>query len=121
MSHSAIRNNHDRQQGALVCSVAAMTLRRRGPKRVGPVTPDGLDVVPAKSPEPGVIRSHRRLADLLCHNLTRAAGCLADASCAKARGTTIRSQLIAVAARIACHGRGHITMHLPEGTTRPDG
>jgi hypothetical protein len=51
----------------------------------------------------------------ICHNLTRAAGCLAGASCAKARGSTIRGQLIAVAARIARHGRGHITMHLPEG------
>jgi hypothetical protein len=51
----------------------------------------------------------------ICHNLTRAAGCLAGGSCAKARGATIRGQLIAVAARIARHGRGHITLHLPEG------
>ena len=57
----------------------------------------------------------------ICHNLTRAAGCLAGASCAKARGSTIRSQLIAVAARIARHGRGHITMHLPEGWHRETG
>jgi hypothetical protein len=54
----------------------------------------------------------------ICHNLTRAAGCLAGASCAKARGATIRGQLIAVAARIARHGRGHITLHLPEGWHR---
>ena len=54
----------------------------------------------------------------ICHNLTRAAGCLAGAFSAKARGATIRSQLIAVAARIARHGRGHITMHLPEGWHR---
>src|SRR5271169_986450 len=54
----------------------------------------------------------------ICHNLTRAAGCLAGASGARARGATIRSQLIAVAARIARHGRGHITMHLPEGWHR---
>jgi hypothetical protein len=54
----------------------------------------------------------------ICHNLTRAAGCLAGAFFAKARGATIRSQLIAVAARIARHGRGHITMHLPEGWHR---
>src|SRR5258705_3376136 len=51
----------------------------------------------------------------ICHNLTRAAGCLAGAFHAKARGATIRGQLIAVAARIARHGRGHITLHLPEG------
>ena len=49
----------------------------------------------------------------ICHNLTLAAGCLASDYFAKARGATIRSQLIAVAARIARHGRGHITMHLP--------
>ena len=39
-------------------------------------------------------------------------------ACAKARGTTIRSQLVSIAARIARHGRGHITMHLPEGWHR---
>ena len=54
----------------------------------------------------------------ICHNLTRAAGCLAGAFFAKARGATIRGQLIAVAARIARHGRGHITVHLPEGWHR---
>ena len=54
----------------------------------------------------------------ICHNLTRAAGCLAGACFAKARGMTIRGQLIAVAARIARHGRGHITLHLPEGWHR---
>ena len=31
------------------------------------------------------------------------------------RGATIRSHLIAVAARIARRGRGEITLHLPEG------
>ena len=54
----------------------------------------------------------------ICHNLTRAAGCLAGALFAKARGATIRGQLIAVAARIARHGRGHITLHLPAGWHR---
>jgi hypothetical protein len=54
----------------------------------------------------------------ICHNLTRAAGCLAGAFFAKARGATIRGQLISVAARIARHGRGHITVHLPEGWHR---
>jgi Transposase DDE domain group 1 len=57
----------------------------------------------------------------ICHNLTRAAGCLAGAFCAKARGATIRGQLIAVAARIARHGHGHITLHLPEGWHRETG
>jgi hypothetical protein len=33
---------------------------------------------------------------------------------ARARGATIRRQLISVAARIARHGRGRITLHLPE-------
>ena len=54
----------------------------------------------------------------ICHNLTRAAGCLASAFHARARNATIRSQLISVAARIARHGRGHITVHLPEGWHR---
>ena len=54
----------------------------------------------------------------ICHNLTRAAGALAGPASATARGVTIRSQLIAVAARIARHGRGHITLHLPEGWHR---
>ena len=54
----------------------------------------------------------------ICHNLTRAAGCLAGAFHAKARTATIRSQLISVAARIARRSRGHITVHLPEGWHR---
>jgi Transposase DDE domain group 1 len=48
-------------------------------------------------------------------NLTRAAGVLASPFHARARSATIRASLIAVAARIARHGRGHITLHLPEG------
>jgi hypothetical protein len=48
-------------------------------------------------------------------NLTRAAGCLAGTFHSRARGATIRSQLITVAARIARHGHGHITLHLPKG------
>jgi DDE family transposase len=51
----------------------------------------------------------------ISHNLLRAAGSLASLAYAKARGVTLRRDLINVAARIARHGRGHITMHLPEG------
>jgi hypothetical protein len=51
----------------------------------------------------------------ICHNLTRAAGTLAGPFHARARGATIRRHLIAAAARIARHGRGHITVHLPQG------
>ena len=54
----------------------------------------------------------------ICHNLTRAAGTLAGPFHARARGATIRRQLITVAARIARHGRGQITVHLPEGWHR---
>ena len=57
------------------------------------------------------------LAAISC-NLLRAAGSLASLACAKARGTTLRRDLIHVAARTARHGRGHITMHLPEGWHR---
>jgi hypothetical protein len=54
----------------------------------------------------------------IAHNLTRAAGCLAGQWHAVARGATIRSHLVGVAARIARHGRGEITLHLPEGWHR---
>jgi hypothetical protein len=50
----------------------------------------------------------------ISHNLLRAAGSLASLACAKARGATLRRDLIDVAARTARHGRGHITIHLPE-------
>ncbi|HSR25378.1 MAG TPA: IS1380 family transposase, partial [Candidatus Eisenbacteria bacterium] len=51
----------------------------------------------------------------IAHNLLRAAGSLASRAYSKARGATIRRDLIDVAARTARHGRGHITLHLPEG------
>jgi hypothetical protein len=56
----------------------------------------------------------------IAHNLTRAAGCLASAFHGKARGATIRADLIDVAARIARHGRGHLTLHLPQDWHRQD-
>ena len=49
----------------------------------------------------------------ITHNLLRAAGSLASLAYGKARGATIRRDLIDVAARTARHGRGHITLHLP--------
>jgi hypothetical protein len=49
----------------------------------------------------------------ITHNLLRATGCLASAFHAKARGATLRRHLIAVSARVARHGRGHVTLHLP--------
>jgi hypothetical protein len=54
----------------------------------------------------------------MAHNLVRAAGVLASLPLAKARAATIRRDLIAVAARTARHGRGHLTLHLPEGWHR---
>jgi hypothetical protein len=54
----------------------------------------------------------------IAHNLTRAAGTLASAFHARARGATIRRDLIDVAARTARHGRGHLTLHLPRGWHR---
>jgi Transposase DDE domain group 1 len=50
----------------------------------------------------------------MAQNLVRAAGTLAGPPHAKARAATIRRDLIAVAARTARHGRGHLTLHLPE-------
>jgi hypothetical protein len=57
------------------------------------------------------------LAAIAC-NLLRAAGALASFAYAKARGATLRRDLIDVAARAARHGRGQITLHLPEGWHR---
>ena len=51
-------------------------------------------------------------------NLLRAAGALASLAYARARGATLRRDLINVAARTARSGRGHITLHLPEGWHR---
>jgi hypothetical protein len=47
-------------------------------------------------------------------NLLRAAGCLASRFHARARGTTIRADLIDVAARLARRGRSQLTLHLPQ-------
>ena len=54
----------------------------------------------------------------ITHNLLRAAGALTSRAYAKARGATIRRDLINLAARTARHGRGHLTLHLPEGWHR---
>jgi hypothetical protein len=54
----------------------------------------------------------------ISHNLLRAAGSLASLACARARGATLRRDLIDVAARTARRGRGEITLHLPEGWHR---
>lgn len=54
----------------------------------------------------------------MAFNLTRAAGALASRPLAKARNATIRRDLVSVAARIARHGRGRVTLHLPEGWHR---
>ena len=54
----------------------------------------------------------------IAHNLLRAAGALASLAYARARGATLRRDLIDVAARTARHGRGHITLHLPDGWHR---
>ena len=56
----------------------------------------------------------------IAHNLLHAAGSLASLTYGKARGATIRRDLIDVAARTARHGHGHghIMLHLPEGWYR---
>ena len=47
-------------------------------------------------------------------NLLRAAGCLASRFHARARGATIRADLIDVAARLARRGRSQLALHLPQ-------
>jgi hypothetical protein len=54
----------------------------------------------------------------IAHNLVRAAGAHAGRRHARARAATIRRDLIAVAARTARHGRGRLTIHLPESWHR---
>jgi Transposase DDE domain group 1 len=54
----------------------------------------------------------------IAHNLLRAAGALASLACARARGATLRRDLINIAPRTARSGRGHITLHLPQGWHR---
>ena len=54
----------------------------------------------------------------MAHNLLRAAGTRAGQRYARARTATIRRDLVAIPARTARHGRGHLTLHLPEGHHR---
>jgi hypothetical protein len=54
----------------------------------------------------------------IAHNLLRAAGALAGRRHALARAATVRRDLVAVAGRTARHGRGNLTLHLPEGWHR---
>ncbi len=49
----------------------------------------------------------------MAFNLLRAAGALASRTLASARSATIRRDLVSIAARIARHGRGRVTLHLP--------
>ena len=51
---------------------------------------------------------------------SHAAGALASRGYGRARGATIRRDLISLAARTARHGHGHghLTVHLPEGWHR---
>lgn len=51
----------------------------------------------------------------LTHNLLRAAGTLASPFHGRARGATLRAHLVNIPARLARHGRGQITLHLPTG------
>ena len=58
------------------------------------------------------------LACAISCNLLRAAGSLASLAYAKAHGATLRRDLINIVGRTARHGRGHITMYLPDGWHR---
>jgi hypothetical protein len=54
----------------------------------------------------------------MAHNLLRAAGTRAGTRYARARTATVRRDLIAMPARIARHGRGNLSPHLPAGHHR---
>lgn len=71
----------------------------------------------ARAPAIRGLRRQRSMAHLHSHHsqpASRRRGTLASAFHARARGATLHRHLIAVPARIARHGRGHLTMHLPE-------
>ena len=63
-------------------------------------------------------QAHPLACSAIACNLLRAAGALASLAYARARGATLRRDLINVAVRTTRHGRGHITLHLPEGWHR---
>lgn len=54
----------------------------------------------------------------IAHNLLRSTGTRAGTRYSKARTATVRRDLITMPARIARHGRGHLTLHLPAGHHR---
>jgi hypothetical protein len=54
----------------------------------------------------------------MAHNLLRAAGTRAGGRYAKSRTATIRRDLVTMPARTARHGRGCLTLHLPDGHHR---
>jgi hypothetical protein len=89
-------------------NTSATTLRWNRSSRTGPTA--------AGSPASGSFPASAAWLALaaIAHNLLRAAGSLASLAYAKARGATLRRDLIDVAARTARHGRGHIPLHLPE-------
>ena len=74
---------------------------------------------------PSVISFPSNAAWLTCAaiacNLLRAVGALASLAYARARGATLRRDLIDVATRTARSVCGHITLHLPEGWHRDQG
>ncbi len=91
----------------------------RGHAQAGQVFADWTDG-PLAHPPSGSFPANAAwlaLAAISC-NLLRAAGTLASLTCAKARGATLRRDLIHVAARTARHGRGHLTLHLPDSWHR---
>ena len=61
----------------------------------------------------GIVQACGGCAEITC-NLLRAAGCLASRFHARARGATIRADLVDVAARLARRGRSQLALHLPQ-------
>lgn len=61
------------------------------------------------------------LCATIAHNLLRAAGTLTSRKHARARGTTLRHQIVNIAARLAHHAHGidlHLPAHRPWATRR---
>lgn len=93
--------------------------RHRGHAQAEQVLADRADGPLARLP-PGSFpaRAAWLVLAAIARNLLRAAGSLPSLAYAKARGAAIRRDLTDAAARTARHGRGHTTLHPPDGRHR---
>jgi hypothetical protein len=113
---------HDRVSGRHTFTTLQAEEHHRDHAQAGQVFADLADGPLAHLPSGSFPANAAWLAcAAIAHNLLSAAGSLASLTYAKARAATLRRDLISVAARTARHGRGHITLHLPQDWHRETG